>query len=161
MLAPWPVSSPFAVQQFQSSHSVGSGTHFHQLCKGIVGISILPLRGEWDTFPHNGVEVDAISILPLRGEWDVAATASLWYRGISILPLRGEWDEVNDRGGIDLYISILPHRGEWDQPKVTPRRKKDISILPHRGEWDCILKSTIFVSKYFNPPTPWGVGRHP
>ena len=39
------------IKEFQSSHSVGSGTSFTSRVYIFGDISILPLRGEWDTFP--------------------------------------------------------------------------------------------------------------
>ena len=66
---------------------------------------------------------------------------------------------VND-GRAESEISIHPLRGEWD-PKVvfSAAAKMVISIHPLRGEWDCQDCSNTLQFQYFNPPTPWGVGR--
>ena len=78
---------------------------------------------------------------------------------ISIHPLRGEWDRRRHHKQILCGISIHPLRGEWDCGDCKVFRQHGISIHPLRGEWDRAKQKTAFPKIYFNPPTPWGVGR--
>ena len=58
---PWGVghSSPRKTRwtrRFQSTHSVGSGTAREHPLRPLKGISIHPLRGEWDLFPSSKIQ---------------------------------------------------------------------------------------------------------
>ena len=57
-------------------------------------------------------------------------------------------------------ISIHPLRGEWDMGLQGQHGLCVISIHPLRGEWDYVLTTPRTVTRHFNPPTPWGVGRN-
>ena len=78
---------------------------------------------------------------------------------ISIHPLRGEWDYTFTKRAIKPSISIHPLRGEWDNKAVNLNDLQHISIHPLRGEWDQTGQWTLIGVRYFNPPTPWGVGQ--
>ena len=80
------------------------GTHFNPPTPWGVGLTV----GVY------GYIVDGISIHPLRGEWDFDALALVFKCRISIHPLRGEWDEGGALAIIKVGISIHPLRGEWD-----------------------------------------------
>ena len=56
-------------------------------------------------------------------------------------------------------ISIHPPRGGWDVNPEFLRECLIISIHPPRGGWDQQGDQDVTEEGYFNPPTPWGVGR--
>ena len=58
-------------KEFQSTHSVGSGTSAKKFILDALQISIHPLRGEWDGEALFINTKTGISIHPLRGEWDL------------------------------------------------------------------------------------------
>ena len=72
---PWGVGPAIRAKRhrsntFQSTHSVGSGTDLLEPFGVVLGISIHPLRGEWDLLMGEMYVATCISIHPLRGEWD-------------------------------------------------------------------------------------------
>ena len=65
-----------------------------------------------------------------------------------------------DLGGFGTaYISIHPPRGGGTIGEVQYYTGLDISIHPPRGGWDAADPTGHPYQQYFNPPTPWGVGR--
>ena len=145
---------------FQSTHSVGSGTVSSAMSSETapfqsthsVGSGTAPAQG----FSRRG----GISIHPLRGEWDrERSRASAFYRYISIHPLRGEWD-VKKRDIADKMAFQSTHSvGSGTKHVVSKVVAPEISIHPLRGEWDRGQFKPLCGLRYFNPPTPWGVGR--
>ena len=170
-----------SLTEFQSTHSVGSGTFGCNILAVVLFISIHPLRGEWDFVLDCFPPAYDISIHPLRGEWDCFCSATCFLvvpfqsthsvgsgtintaainatTTISIHPLRGEWDVRFCEAVSRDEISIHPLRGEWDMLEQCVNDSRAISIHPLRGEWDFISCKNSGVNCYFNPPTPWGVG---
>ena len=94
-----------------------------------------PVWGGTCTPPIAGIW-QLISIHPPRVGWDYSQRTLLPMPSISIHPPRVGWDGAAHVRIPELVISIHPPRVGWDAPPV---------------QWACCRK-------YFNPPTPCGVG---
>ena len=122
---------------FQSTHSVGSGTKGYDVWASSQGISIHPLRGEWD-FPIG-------YIVLVYSEFQ--STHSV---GSGTRP-------VTRHGGLPTFQSTHSV-GSGTLAAQAATRAAAISIHPLRGEWDFWEVRRRYAAVYFNPPTPWGVG---
>ena len=114
----WDVALVFVISsrsRFQSTHSVGSGTHNPcAYAARKIDISIHPLRGEWDSATAKDDFILLISIHPLRGEWDFCVSASdLSPRTFQSTHSVGSGTDLGGRRNHDHRISIHPLRGEW------------------------------------------------
>ena len=81
---------------------------------------------------------------------------------ISIHPPRAGWDGRAYHKPIDLRISIHPPRAGWDLEPFVPRHAdgRFQSTHPVRGGTAAQYVGET-TGRYFNPPTPCGVGREP
>ena len=148
------------VPEFQSTHSVGSGTDADAMHSTFTPISIHPLRGEWDQNVRTLTPEEGISIHPLRGEWDGVPTSDDSATNISIHPLRGERDAEQLRVPCHWQSFQSTHSvGSGTLIVHFPLSPIIISIHPLRGEWDKSGLLSTAITFNFNPPTPWGVGR--
>ncbi len=147
-----------------------------------VKISIHPLRGEWDTRRRQS----AFAKLPFQSTHSVGSGTTCAKRpspicvfqsthsvgsgtaGDGIPGFRFLYFNPPTPWGVGRYaikssdipktISIHPLRGEWDTFNSHFPGASIISIHPLRGEWDFWLRKNDWENRYFNPPTPWGVG---
>ena len=143
---------------FQSTHSVGSGTTDYFWLRKNDWISIHPLRGEWDPRLSTRHSALSISIHPLRGEWDSFRFLLQQHQQISIHPLRGEWDFKSKCHAVDIRISIHPLRGEWDFCYLSISIPRAFQSTHSVGSGTKAFTPFIPDTLNFNQPTPWGVG---
>ena len=178
-------SSPrFFALYFNPPTPWGVGPGSAILADAFQPISIHPPRGGWDPKCQDRRYRHAISIHPPRGGWDrygfpgnIQALDFNPPTPWGVGPIRGQrltstfpFQSTHPVGGgteelwwVGDYsdISIHPPRGGWDIGGNLNATLVFISIHPPRGGWDDRLGWTGQRSCYFNPPTPWGVGRLP
>ena len=144
---------------FQSTHPVGGGTAAGEAIGQVVGISIHPPRGGWDTASGEHERIRGISIHPPRGGWDNIGFQSVGKRTHFNPPT--PWGvgrkRYSFRKKVFGFQSTHPVGGGTAVgDKCQP--VDQISIHPPRGGWDTGERTQGSANPYFNPPTPWGVG---
>ena len=134
------MASTGSILLFQSTHPVGGGTWHRRKRQRRYPISIHPPRGGWDLRPTSRTRRQNYFNPPTP--WGVGRLTSEQMYQI-------------------IYISIHPPRGGWDADCGYRCEARLISIHPPRGGWDRRRWCSTIPAAYFNPPTPWGVGRGP
>ena len=144
-------------------------------------ISIHPPRAGWDRIGLGDYPIFNISIHPPRAGWDIitflpsfaspnfnpptpcgvglfqSVHSKILGKFQSTHPVRGG---TNHRGQIKrsgLFQSTHPVRGGTPSASLVTAARS-ISIHPPRAGWDEGRAQSALLSRYFNPPTPCGVG---
>ena len=125
-------------------------------------ISIHPPRAGWDMKQSRAAftSLEFQSTHPVRGGTNGKRCTAGKRKFQSTHPVRGG-TTFSIASNTGRNISIHPPRAGWD---VTPDRewhRPYISIHPPRAGWDPARLQANTWSRYFNPPTPCGVGQYP
>ena len=146
-------------REFQSTHPVRGGTATLNGWHGNPPISIHPPRAGWDLSCCGNSRCSNISIHPPRVGWDTlmifAARRECPFQ--STHPVWGGTPPAVRRSALPEFQSTHPVWG-GTVSRIAGAPGRAISIHPPRAGWDIACKEVPRPCKYFNPPTPCGVG---
>ena len=140
---------------------MGGGTHAQGVCGHLQTISIHPPRGGWDCHAFTSLQPFIISIHPPRGGWDLNCdwrfTEPFYFNPPTPW---GVGPSLDDGSHGDVGFQSTHPVGGGTSGSSLQGRVGVISIHPPRGGWDSTPRHGAANGTHFNPPTPWGVGRH-